>query len=413
MRSLIITQMPPYPPNMGGNQRTNLIHRALSEHGPVDLMLVQDPSWLPESHLKVLREKYSMVACVAPTPRGAKGAWRLIRLLHPALGDRVAHHLGSRKADFLPDPPLVEAILRLEAHGQYDLVAGLGMPAFFKTGFPTSRPHVIDLIDLDLDYYRSRLENPGRSAVTRFFLRRHLRQLETLFPRLLANSQHIWVANPNDRKLPWLAHAQTLPNIPFVEPGRERLGPLSPSNRPILLFVGSFYHPPNVEGMRRFLSRVWVSVKNACPEAELHIFGVGVEGSLRKEFLSFDGVELVDPATSLEQAYALSAFAVAPIYSGAGTCFKVVEALSRGRTMVLSRYAMRGYDKAVVHQQTAWIADSDSEFIEGCVQLLGDAPLRNQLALEGLKRVGEQFAFNRFQRVVDETIREIFENVKG
>lgn len=411
MRSLIVTQMPPYPPNMGGNQRTNLIHRALSKHGPVDLMLVQDPSWLPESHLKVLREEYSMVVCVAPTPRGAKGAWRLIRLLHPALVDRMAHHLGSRKADFQPDPPLAKALLQLETNGPYDLVAGLGMPAFFKTVYPTSRPHVIDLIDLDLDYYRSRLENPGRSAVTRFFLRRHLRQLETLFPRLLADSPHIWVANPNDRKIPWLAHAETLPNIPFVGPGQVRLEPLSPSNRHVLLFVGSFYHPPNVEGMRRFLSRVWGSVKNACPEAELHIFGVGVEGSLRKEFLSFKSVELVDPATSLEQAYASSAFAVAPIYSGAGTCFKVVEALAKGRTLVLSRYAMRGYDEAVAHNQTAWIAETDESFIEGCNMLLNDPAYRDRLAAEGAKRVGEHFGYGRFQSVVDKTIERVADSL--
>ena len=408
MKILLITQMPPYPANMGGNQRTNLVQRALLRHGQVDLMLTQDPAWLPESHLNVLREQFSMVACVAPTPRGAVGVWRHIRFLRPALMDRLAHHLGSRRVDFRPDPRLSVELRQLESRGPYDLLVGLGIPAFFKTGFSTDRPHVVDLIDLDTDYYRSRLNDPGRSAVERFFLRRHLGQLEAILPRLLASSRHIWVANPNDRRFSWLSHAQTLPNIPFVEPGLDRLEPLPPSDRPVLFFVGSFYHPPNIEGMRRFLPRVWAHVKKVCPEAEMHIYGVGIEGSLREEFLRFDGVKLVDPASPLKNAYADCAFAVAPIYSGAGTCFKVVEALSRGRTLVLSRYAMRGYEQAVVHNQTAWVCDSDAEFIEGCTQLLKDPVRRNQLACEGIQKVAEEFSFGRFQKTIDDTLNNLF-----
>ena len=337
--------MPPFPTNMGGNQRTNLIYRALSRHGPVDLLLVQDPSWLPAAHLTELRNRFGMVACVAPTPRGQRGGWRFLRAWRPALVDRLAHHLGSRKTDFLTDPRIGSELQRLESAQKYDFVAGLGMAAFFKAGYSTARPHLIDLIDLDLDYYRSRLDNPDRSSLERFFLRRHLKQLETLFPKLLSRSQLIWVANPNDRRFPWLAHAKVLPNIPFVALGQNQLEPLPPAEKPIVFFVGSFYHPPNIEGMRRFLPRVWTRVKQACTDAELHIFGVGIEGALRQEFLSHEGVRLIDPGSSLASAYRACAFAVAPIYSGAGTCFKVVEALARGRTLVLTPYAMRSYEK--------------------------------------------------------------------
>lgn len=412
-RILMVSKMPPHPPNIGGNQRANMIHRALSRHGHVDLMLVQAPDALPPQHLEVLRERFSLVGCVAPTSRGAMGAWRLLRPLGVSRADRLAHHLGRRRAEFEKDPVVAAEFEKLDSAKAYDLVVGLELRIAFKTGFSTRRPHIIDLIDLDTDYYRSRLAAGGRGPLQRVILRRHLRQLEQIIPDLLRNSRHIWVANPTDLQHPGLQHAKVLPNIPYVGPGRERIEALPPSAQPVILFVGSFYHDPNVEGVSRFLSGLWAKVIRDEPQAELHIYGVGIDEALRRRYLAHPGVKLLDPSSDLKDAYARCAFAVAPIYWGAGTCFKVVEALAFGRTVALTPYAARGYDDIVRDGDTALVGRSDDELVRACVRLLKDPDLRNRLAAEAARRVAQSLSIERFQSVVDDTVGQALAGAGG
>ena len=216
------------------------------------------------------------------------------------------------------------------------------------------------------------------------------------------------MANPNDRRYEWLEHAKVLPNIPFVPAGQNSLQPLPQSSNPSILFVGSFYHFPNIDGMTHFLNNIWGRIKQKAPRATLNIYGVGIEGSLRTDFLRHNGVCLIDPKTPLQDAYNACAFSIAPIYLGAGTCFKVVESLSLGRTLVLSPYAMRGYDQVIEHNETAWIAENDDSFVEGCIHLLNNPQIRSDFAEKGAQRVNDLFSYPKFQEIVDNTIKSMF-----
>ena len=138
---------------------------------------------------------------------------------------------------------------------------------------------------------------------------------------------------------------------------------------------------------------------------------MGVPAELRAQCDRAKNVTLLGSSSPLREAYEGCAFAVAPIYSGAGTCFKVVESLALGRTLVLSPYAGRGYDGVVEHGQTVWMGRTDEEMAAGCIQLLNDRAMRNRLAGEGSRRVNERYSFRRFQDVVNETMEDIRKSV--
>ncbi|MBN1270300.1 MAG: glycosyltransferase [Kiritimatiellae bacterium] len=405
-RILFITKSPPFPTTIGGNQRSNLIYRALMRHGDVDLLLLQEPADLPGSHIERLRQSFGLMGCIPPAPRGSEALWRWVRPLGPALVDRAAHHLGRRRSDYCRDLRVAAARERLAAERRYEFIVVMELRMAHKAGLTRGVPHIVDLIDIDIDYYQSRLVRKNRPAFERLLLRRHVAQLERLLPDLLASHEHFWVVNPADVERSGLAGAHHLPNIPF-EDGSRRAVPLQPVDSRRILFLGTFYHAPNVEGVRQFVSHVWPRIRAEVPDAELTIAGSGWDPLRPAMAARMGGVRIQGEVPSVEAVYAQSAFVVAPIYSGAGTCLKVIEALAFGRTLALTRYAQRGYEDVVRDGETALVCDSDATLSEACVRLLKDSALRDTLAVAGSRDVLARYNFGRFQSVVDETVAAV------
>jgi hypothetical protein len=52
---------------------------------------------------------------------------------------------------------------------------------------------------------------------------------------------------------------------------------------------------------------------------------------------------------------------VAPVYSGSGTCIKVIESLLRGRICVAAPFALRGIDRMHIQDANGLCAASSSE----------------------------------------------------
>ncbi|MGF7173214.1 glycosyltransferase [Azospirillum doebereinerae] len=117
--------------------------------------------------------------------------------------------------------------------------------------------------------------------------------------------------------------------------------PTAESARRDILFVGSYNHHPNREGIAYFVSRIWPQVTAALPEATLHICGSGFD------HVDFSAVPnairhgLVSDGT-LNYLYSICRVSIAPLLTGAGIKGKVIEASANGVPCVGTEAAWQG-----------------------------------------------------------------------
>jgi glycosyltransferase involved in cell wall biosynthesis len=165
---------------------------------------------------------------------------------------------------------------------------------------------------------------------------------------------------------------------------------LPESSEPIILFVGNAT-PPNLDGIRWFLDRVWPTIRASCPNAKFRIVGRAASGSEAGREL---GVDRVGPVDDLAPEYGRAQVVIAPLVSGtAGVKVKVAEAMSYGRPMVSTSIGVDGGDPDQL-DPAAFIADDPGDFARGVIMLLNDPNLRREKSLGAKKVFDNCFSYN-------------------
>ena len=402
LRILLIAWSVPYPTNVGGRQRTNLLHRALSELGDVDLISLNDPSRYSEEQLGVMRKEFGLIAMEPITLAGKQGFWRHFYRLSPKWVNRIAHNWNGSKSLYQRDHGLLQRLGDKLDLDQYDLVVGRYAKSLAKLGLPDGEtPTLLDVDDLDSDAYQSRIDQPGQSFLVRMLLRRHLLNIRGAQFSFLKRVKHLWVANPENLEHAELKDSELLQNIPFVatdEPINE--APVGDESFSAMT-IASYNHRPNVEGVDWFLQKVWPVVLQQQPKAVFNIYGSQMSDGLRARWASHPGVNAIGFVEYVADAYRESALAVCPVLSGAGTNIKVLEAGMHNRMCVVTRVASRGF--AALGEYLS-VCDDAHGMAEAIVSLLSDRE-RNRAQAEGFSEaVKQSYSYKHFSNVVKDSV---------
>lgn len=141
---------------------------------------------------------------------------------------------------------------------------------------------------------------------------------------------------------------------------------------PSVLFVGSFLHPPNADAALRLLGSIMPAVRRRIPGLRLFLVGKDPGRKLLEAATADDTVTGRVPSVTpfVDEA----ALVVLPIRLGGGMRVKLLEALAAGKAVVASPLAAAGLD--VTDGKQLVLADTDEEFADAIVSLVGDAARR-------------------------------------
>ena len=151
------------------------------------------------------------------------------------------------------------------------------------------------------------------------------------------------------------------------------------ADRSDIVFLGSFAHPPNADGVGWFLAEVLPLVRKELPSAVVKI--VGRSAPLDLVDSAPEGVVFCGWVPELDDVYAHARVAVAPLRYGAGLKGKVGEAMSYGVPVVGTSVAAEGM--ALEHRFTGWISDDAETFAQGIIELFHDDELWNGVSEAG------------------------------
>ena len=185
---------------------------------------------------------------------------------------------------------------------------------------------------------------------------------------------------------------------------RRPEGP-GPETREGMVFVGSFAHPPNADAVQWFLAEVLPLVRAEVPDAVLRVVGKGAPADLVALADGEPGVELLGWLPSLDDVYATSRVAVAPLRYGAGVKGKVGEAMSHGVPVVGTPVAMEGM--YIEHEVSGWIAEDPRALADGVVALLRDDDLWSRISRAGRDHIDGLLGERGFESQVREALAAV------
>ena len=413
MRFLLVTSSVPWPTHTGGNQRTNLLHRALSRRGDVDTVVVLRYGTLPEDQRRVAAEQFGGRLFFDNCLPEHYAPWRWMRCLGRGAPAQLAHTIGGWQSDFRPDRRIARDVAALIDEGKYDAVVGRYLWPTARSGALGRLPTLLDADDFETDVVETILSSQALTEMQSRWVRRRLGQVKRMERKLLQRCDHVWLTKRDDAARVPHEQWEVLPNIPFCKAGRDAPDPCPPNaDAHQVLFVGTLEHPINVRAVDRFVKGPWLQIHRRTPQLVLHIVGSGLTRDMRERWSSIEGVIPAGYVDDLREAYHNAAFTVVPIWEGGGTKIKVLESLRMGRACVSADHSVRGYDHVLKPGRDIETAANDDELVDACVSLWLQPEKRQAMAEHSLQVVKEHFSYTNFENTVNRANENVLINEK-
>ena len=172
---------------------------------------------------------------------------------------------------------------------------------------------------------------------------------------------------------------------------------------PTVLFVGTFKWLPNIEAVDELVTKIWPKIIDKLPGAKLKIVGF----SPTKKILSYAAnhtIEVLGGIDDIRDAFATAHVLLAPIRSGKGTRYKVLEAMITGTPVVATNLAVEGID--LEKGKEVLTADSPEDLAKITVKLLKSPSTQQSLAQAGIELVKSQYSWSIIAKHLDGVYKE-------
>lgn len=171
------------------------------------------------------------------------------------------------------------------------------------------------------------------------------------------------------------------------------------------LFVGMMKRRENYESMEWFIREIWSIVIKKVPSASLSIVGSSPPDNLMK-YNGMDNIEITGYVDNLGSYYNQADLFVAPLLTGAGVKFKVVQALACGLPVVTTTVGAEGIADVAPKGVLSYITDDKEKFANNIVDLLS-----NPIERAAIGELSKDWAI-QFYNFNKNTIARVLESYK-
>lgn len=368
----------------GATQRTNLLFEACARLGHVDVISFVDGV---ESDRKDCTVLYSDDSAMKNQHEGRLR--KFIRMLTPL----------NPYSMFPKNKRCSKIVREFVKMGNYDLIVCRYIPEAMLCGlYDYANRLVIDVDDNPCDLeltavrtartWRNRMYHCYRAAI-----------IERVVDKIQRACRYTFYANPAQATYKNSAY---LPNIPYYEYDMPVADYAKTNAR--LLFVGNMSYGPNAQGVETFVDSVFPLIRQQMQDVELHLVGGCNQQAYLDKWSRIDGVKYMGFVDDLYEEYQEARVVVVPIYGGAGTNIKVLEAMQMRRPCVTTQYGVRGFSEYFADGREILVADNNVEFADKVVKLLQDEKQNHVIATRANEKMKEHFSRKAFNEIVAQRI---------
>ena len=259
----------------------------------------------------------------------------------------------------------------------------------------SSAPVFLDLVDsMGLNFRRRAERAPWWQRPLWNFEQDRVARFERVSAQ---NSVASFVVSAVDKKEMDIDSVHVLPL--GIDTERFFKGP--PSTEPIVVLTGNMAYRPNIEAALWMARKCWPSVLGAIQNATFIIAGNRPDSSV-KGLGSDSSIRVVGPVPLMSKILQRAQVSVAPMQSGSGMQFKILEAMACGTPVVASTIGL-GDIKAAPGVDLL-VADSPSDFAKSTLLLLESEELRNRIGDAGFRFIQSNHTWhavnNKFEDIV-------------
>lgn len=371
----------------GSTQRTNLLFEACLQLGHVDVISFVDGVISNREDCTVL---YSNSKPKAGQREGR--VMKFLRMLTPL----------NPYAMFPKNKACAEIVRGFIVQKHYDLIVCRYIPEAMMCGLlDYADKLVIDVDDNPCDVERTAARS-SRTWRNRMYHRYRVAIIEKVVDKIQRACHFTFYANPAQAIYKNSAY---LPNIPFYEYDLPVVK--YDKTNPRLLFVGNMSYGPNAQGVDKFVDGVFPLIRQQIPDVELHLVGGCNQQVYLDKWSRIDGVKYMGFVDDLKEEYMEARVVVVPIYGGAGTNIKVLEAMQMRRPCVTTTYGVRGFSEYFTDNKEILIAEDDTAFSEKIVALLNDESRNHDIATKAYSAMKAHFSRKAFNEIVKNSLLSI------
>ena len=166
-----------------------------------------------------------------------------------------------------------------------------------------------------------------------------------------------------------------------------------------ILSVGTFNWLPNVEAVKFLVESVWPCVKQALPLTKLWIVGNAPTPEIFNYQKKDNSITITGGIPDIRDAFTGAHVLVAPVFSGKGTRYKILEAMAAGTPIVATVIAVEGL--GVKHGVEVLIGNTAEELAQLTVEVLQNSSLQKKLAQNGKRYVQSQYDWSYIAQKLD------------
>ncbi len=179
------------------------------------------------------------------------------------------------------------------------------------------------------------------------------------------------------------------------------------ADKKTVLFVGEYKWFPNKEAINWLIKEIFPEIRKKMPEAELLIVGRHFPDWLKR--LGESGRIRVDQGIEdIRVAYEKAAVFLAPLRSGGGTKYKILEAMAMGVPVVTTKVGAEGLGGQEGEERNMIVKNSTNDLTEAVIDILGNREKYQEMTKKARKFVSENFDW----KVIEKKINEVIEVTK-
>ena len=380
---LFICDADPFNAKMGNAQRTSMMLKAFLNNGfHVDIALIWNSNMTP-------RPQASANTSIVLWNEGYQ--WKMNNT--PIWKKRLFVNTNETSFD------LSEKIYCIINENNYDYVFCRYIKNAKLAGILNLKDRILlDIDDLPEQTYKTK-KRAKESILKKIFRKYVYYSLKRQTVECIRNCRVAFLPNKKEAEA---YKAVYLPNISTIR--KEKFEPVLSNHN--ILFIGYMCWEPNFKGVDTFISKSWEGIISKIPDARLIVAGKGLPDEYKSKWSTFKNIDYLGFVDDIYDFYSKGNVVICPIYSGAGTNIKVIEAMSMGKACVLSSLSTRGYEDILKQGENVLIASDSTLFTKHVVDLLTDESYCNRISGKAYELATQYFS----QKTIDNIIGDLLKN---
>lgn len=176
-------------------------------------------------------------------------------------------------------------------------------------------------------------------------------------------------------------------------------------SKPTILYVGTFKWLPNIEAVSFLVEKIWPQIKQTLPDAQLKIVGNAPTKEIKAYGAQDDSIEVTGRVEDIRDAFKQAHVLLAPVFSGKGTRYKILEAMASGTPIVATPTAVEGLKLS--HGQQVLVGQDAQSLANLTLKVLNDPVLWKQLSQAGQAFVEQYYDWNLISQKLDKLYQSI------